>query len=80
MCKKQAVRDGRTGELKPHHKKRFQGVKNRDIASLIGTLYQVRCNLFHGSKSLRINRDIELVKYSAVILEGYLKVYFGIAE
>ena len=47
------------------------------LTSLFLTIYQVRCNLFHGSKSLHIERDVELVRSSAVILEGYLKSVLG---
>ena len=43
------------------------------VTSLILTIYQVRCNLFHGSKRLYIDRDRELVRSSAIIMEGYLK-------
>ena len=42
------------------------------LVSLFLTLYQVRCNLFHGSKSLHVKRDIELVRAASVILEGYM--------
>lgn len=45
----------------------------RRVESLLLTIYQVRCNLFHGSKRLHIQRDIELVRSSSIILEGYLK-------
>lgn len=43
------------------------------VESLLQTIYQVRCNLFHGSKSLHNPRDLELVRSSAIIMEGYLK-------
>ena len=52
----------------------YDGVKRENAKSLLMSIYQVRCNLFHGSKSLRIDRDRELVRASANILEGYLKV------
>ena len=51
--------------------------KQTQIESLLLTIYQVRCNLFHGSKRLRVQRDIELVRSSSIILEGYLKALFG---
>lgn len=54
-------------------KENYEGVKQNNTYSLIKTLYCVRCNLFHGSKSLMIERDQDLVRASAVILEGYLK-------
>ena len=72
IFKQEPVRDGKTARVGFYQKKRFDGVNNKDIKSLIMTLYLVRCNLFHGAKSLRIQRDIDLVKASSVILEGYL--------
>ncbi len=53
--------------------KDFEGVKAGKAEALLMSIYQVRCNLFHGSKSLRIDRDRDLVRASANILEGYLK-------
>ena len=71
------IRDGRTGEIGEVRQNRFQKVTDKkSIPHLLLTLYQVRCNLFHGAKSLCDARDVELVKSSAVILEGYLKAYF----
>lgn len=52
----------------------YEGVRSGNAKSLLMSIYQVRCNLFHGSKSLRIDRDRDLVRASANILEGYLKV------
>lgn len=46
------------------------------LGSLMLSIYQVRCNLFHGLKSINNDRDIALVKASSIILEGYLKVFF----
>ncbi len=43
------------------------------IKCLLYTILCVRNNLFHGSKSLHNPRDIELVKASSIILEGYLR-------
>ncbi|MEA4873405.1 MAG: hypothetical protein VB076_11435 [Synergistaceae bacterium] len=68
------VMNGKTANVGVHQKKRFVGVNNKDIENLIMTLYQVRCNLFHGSKSLHNPRDVDLVRASSVILEGYLCV------
>lgn len=72
IFKQEPVRDGKTAQVGFYRERRFDGVNNKDIESLIMTLYQIRCNIFHGSKSLRIQRDIDLVKASSVILEGYL--------
>ena len=43
------------------------------VESLLITIYHVRCNLFHGSKHLYVERDRNLVRSSAIIMEGYLK-------
>ena len=52
----------------------YKMLKEYNVEALLMTLYQVRCNLFHGSKSLRVERDRELVRASANILEKYMKV------
>ena len=51
----------------------MEGTEREAITALLLSIYQVRCNLFHGSKSLRVDRDIELVRSSSRILAGYLK-------
>ena len=51
----------------------FIGIKRNKAECLLGSIYQVRCNLFHGSKQLRVERDQKLVKASANILEKYLE-------
>ena len=63
------------GNVDPKNaEKDYQGLKKKDYRCLLMTLYRVRCNLFHGSKSLLNERDQQLVRASAVILEGFLKV------
>lgn len=46
--------------------------KKRRILALFMTMYQVRCNLFHGQKNPNCARDRELVNATAIILEHYL--------
>lgn len=41
--------------------------------ALLKTIYRVRCNLLHGSKSPKIERNIELVRCSGEIMEIYMK-------
>lgn len=55
------------------YRRMMNGTDLEGVTNLLLTIYQVRCNLFHGSKSLYIERDIELVHSSATIMEGYLK-------
>ena len=78
IFKDEAIGDGTIGKTPPSHKRvhdnlRFgtDSVKN---TSLLLSIYFVRCNLFHGSKSIRVRRDLDLVKASAKILEEYLRV------
>ena len=40
---------------------------------LLLSVYQVRCNLFHGGKSPDDKRDLKLVESSAEIMNGYLE-------
>ena len=73
---KDAVHDVSTGRRKEGlFKELTQARKNsrKQIECLFLTFYQVRCNLFHGSKSLIDERDINLVKAASVLLDGYLQ-------
>lgn len=74
---KEPVRDIVSGFVRSNGTRQFSLLRESEgltrMTSLILTIYQVRCNLFHGSKSLRIERDLELVHASAAIMEGYLR-------
>jgi hypothetical protein len=37
-------------------------------------MYQVRCNLFHGSKSIESDTDIRIVHSSFLVLVGCLRM------
>ena len=73
----QPVRDILNGRVTSEGKDRYWSLVHdsglEQLTSLILTIYHVRCNLFHGSKSLKIDRDVELVRASSIILEGYLR-------
>lgn len=62
--------------LRPHRRAfdnlRF-GTNPVRITNLLLTIYYVRCNLFHGSKSIYNLRDRGLIKASSIVLEGYLR-------
>ena len=73
----QPVRDILNDEVTNEGKHRFRTLRDENagkhrLISLILTIYHVRCNLFHGSKSLHIDRDLQLVEASSKIMEGYL--------
>ena len=48
------------------------------IQCLLLAIYQVRCNLFHGSKDPDDMRDLELVRSSATIMQGYMEALLHI--
>ena len=44
----------------------------KDIVELFQNIYTVRCNLFHGSKSMKSSRNSSLVKDSNLVLKDFL--------
>ncbi|GEM_PF-3286217 len=72
--------DDKVIDVKSNYQNRetFEALKDdKDIYkrtnALFQTMYQVRCNLFHGDKRFNDPRDIELVRCAGEILEIYLK-------
>lgn len=61
--------DARTCESKSHYKNKV--VNNESILDLIYIIYQIRCNLFHGSKSPSAPRNRALVEAAATILDFF---------
>ena len=61
------VRDDKKGDVKSY-------IKNEedDTVKLFLQIYQVRCNLFHGSKSMRTDRNKVLEEDSCKILHDFL--------
>lgn len=55
---------------------RYHGIRRTQC--LLLTLYQVRCNLFHGSKSPEFVRDMVLVKDAAIIMQRYMEALLNI--
>ena len=51
-----------------------RGNAAKRATSLLLSVYQVRCNLFHRGKSLDNRRDLKLVESSAEIMNGYLRM------
>ncbi len=58
----------------------YERIRRYDIEALLMSLYQVRCNLFHGSKCLHNDRDQRLVLASANILERYMKALLEVKQ
>ena len=55
---------------------RGHGLKR--IQCILLTLYQVRCNLFHGSKDPDYPRDRELIREAATIMQGCMEALLHI--
>ena len=50
------------------------------MMSLILTIYQIRCNLFHGQKDPTIDRDLALISEAASVMEKILFVILEVDE
>lgn len=73
---KEPVKDMRAGTLTESNQDDFDNLTSKrgieQTKALLQTIYQVRCNLFHGSKSPDEQRDIDLVRCSGEIMEMYM--------
>jgi len=79
----EAFKEGPVSSMRPRggerssnrylYRKILEGSEQERVEALLLSIYHVRCNLFHGSKSLRNDRDLKLVRSSAIIMEGYLE-------
>ncbi|MBP5575753.1 MAG: hypothetical protein J6X67_03200 [Treponema sp.] len=58
---------------KNSNKQDFNPSKN--VIDLFLNIYQVRCNLFHGSKAMETSRDKNLVKESNIVLKNLLDCF-----
>ena len=72
----EAVKDMRAGYLTENNEDDYNSLLNKEgieqSKALFQTIYQVRCNLLHGSKTPDEKRDIELVRCSGEIMEIYM--------
>ena len=69
------VMDMRTGEEINNRSYKLSEIRNNDIVAIFMGIYQVRCNLFHGSKK-DYDRDKNLIVESCILLENFLTSYF----
>ena len=72
---KKIVMDMRTGEEINNRSYKLSEIRNNDIVAIFMGIYQVRCNLFHGSKK-DYDRDKNLIGESCALLEAFLSKYF----
>lgn len=73
---KKIVMDMRTGEETDNLSYSIDEIRNNDIMAIFMGIYQVRCNLFHGSKK-DLDRDRYLIEESCILLEDFLEQYFN---
>ena len=73
---KKIVMDMRTGEETDKLSYNIDEIRNNDIMAIFMGIYQVRCNLFHGSKK-DLDRDRCLIEESCILLEDFLEQYFN---
>lgn len=55
-----------------------QRLNEKDIPQLFNEIYNIRCNLFHGSKSMKNSRNEGLVKDSNTALRDFLQRLAGL--
>lgn len=75
------VQEVRNGELIDNKYDNTIDIENigdfQEIDKLFMNIYQVRCNLFHGKKSMMMERDKGLVRESADVLQHFLNAYIN---
>jgi len=61
-------------DMRPNQRRKYIHLNNTtNLEEVIKFIYQIRCNLFHGSKSPMNVRDKNLVELSGKILEKWIK-------
>lgn len=60
-------------DMRPRHRGEYTYLNNvESFEDVIRFIYQIRCNLFHGSKNPMNNRDASLVDLSGMILQKWI--------
>ncbi|SRR5260221_10919389 len=60
-------------DMRPNHRGEYKELADIDnLEEVIMFIYQIRCNLFHGSKDPINNRDTNLVELSGMVLEKWI--------
>ena len=60
--------------MHPRHRGKYVFLKDTDnFGQVMKFIYQIRCNLFHGGKSLVNTNDRDLVHWSGKILEKWIE-------
>lgn len=60
-------------DMRPNHRGEYRELNDIDnVEEVIQFIYQIRCNLFHGSKDPMNSRDTNLVELSGLLLEKWI--------
>lgn len=57
-------------DMRPNSNKMVYLHDENNLEQVFDFIYQIRCNLFHGSKDVKNARDFELVRYAAKFLRS----------
>ncbi len=57
-------------DMRPNSNKMVHLQDENDLAQVFGFVYQIRCNLFHGAKDVKSERDAELVRRGAKFMRN----------
>lgn len=57
-------------DMRPNSSKVIHLQDENDFGQIFDFVYQIRCNLFHGARDIKNNRDAELVRRSAKFLRS----------
>lgn len=71
MTRQDLLEDCRAGGVRMQPREWIAGA-SPDWPQLLRTIYQVRCNLFHGAKSPENLRDRELVGHADIVLRQFI--------
>ena len=60
-------------DMRPRHRGQYKKINDiNNIEEVIHFIYQIRCNLFHGSKDPMNSRDANLVELAGLLLEKWI--------
>jgi hypothetical protein len=60
-------------DMRPNHRGEYKALNDiNSLEEVVNFIYQIRCNLFHGSKSPMADRDAQLVDLSGRLLEKWI--------
>ncbi len=61
--------------MRPNSRQTVSLTNENNLDEVFNFIYQIRCNLFHGAKNVKNERDAELVRYGAKFLRCCIDVW-----